>query len=103
MYSPMKYFGLAGPGIHIGIVGLGGLGHIGVRFAKAFGTKVTVVSSTAGKCKDALENLGADGFLVSTDKDQMQVKHKLYSNFQCLFMGFNFCGIQFITNYQSVN
>lgn len=77
MYSPMKYFGLAGPGKHVGIVGLGGLGHVGVRFAKAFGTKVTVVSSTAGKCKDALENLGADGFLVSTDEDQMQVKRKL--------------------------
>ncbi|KAJ4914091.1 putative cinnamyl alcohol dehydrogenase 6 [Raphanus sativus] len=72
MYSPMKYFGLAGPGKHVGIVGLGGLGHIGVRFAKAFGSKVTVVSSTAGKSKDALENFGADGFLVSTDEDQMQ-------------------------------
>lgn len=73
MYSPMKYFGLAGPDKHVGIVGLGGLGHIGVRFAKAFGTKVTVVSSTMGKSKDALETFGADGFLVSTDEDQMKV------------------------------
>ncbi|KAL1190384.1 putative cinnamyl alcohol dehydrogenase 6 [Cardamine amara subsp. amara] len=72
MYSPLKYFGLAGPGKHVGIVGLGGLGHIGVRFAKALGTKVTVVSSTAEKSKDALENLGADDFLVSTNEDQMQ-------------------------------
>lgn len=88
MYSPMKYFGLAGPGKHIGIVGLGGLGHIGVRFAKAFGTKVTVVSSTAGKCKDALENLGADGFLVSTDENQMQVTYKLYISILLLFCHF---------------
>ncbi|XP_010432011.1 PREDICTED: probable cinnamyl alcohol dehydrogenase 6 [Camelina sativa] len=73
VYSPMKYFGLAGPDKHIGIVGLGGLGHIGVKFAKAFGTRVTVVSSTSGKSKDALETLGADGFLVSTDEDQMKV------------------------------
>lgn len=73
MYSPLKYFGLAGPGKHVGIVGLGGLGHVGVRFAKAFGTKVTVVSSTAGKSEDALENLGADDFLISTNEEQMQV------------------------------
>lgn len=89
MYSPMKYFGLAGPGKHIGIVGLGGLGHIGVRFAKAFGSKVTVVSSTAGKSKDALEIFGADGFLVSTDEDQMQVKHKLYQFNVILILSFN--------------
>ncbi|CAH2079160.1 unnamed protein product, partial [Thlaspi arvense] len=72
MYSPMKYFELAGSGKHIEIVGLGCLRHIGMRFAKAFGTNVTVVSSTARKCKNALENLGADGFLLSTDEDQMQ-------------------------------
>ncbi|PRQ48413.1 putative cinnamyl-alcohol dehydrogenase [Rosa chinensis] len=41
VYSPLKYFGLAEPGMHIGIVGFGGLGHMGVKFAKAFGAKVT--------------------------------------------------------------
>ncbi|XP_010531588.1 PREDICTED: probable cinnamyl alcohol dehydrogenase 6 [Tarenaya hassleriana] len=72
MYSPMKYFGLAEPGKHVGIVGLGGLGHVGVKFAKALGAKVTVVSSSVRKRKEALENLGADGFLVSNDLEQMQ-------------------------------
>nr|GMC59677.1 putative mannitol dehydrogenase [Ipomoea batatas] len=40
-YSPLRYFGLDKPGMHIGVVGLGGLGHMAVKFAKAFGTKVT--------------------------------------------------------------
>ncbi|KAG8386461.1 hypothetical protein BUALT_Bualt03G0151100 [Buddleja alternifolia] len=38
-YSPMKYFGLDKTGIHLGVVGLGGLGHVAVKFAKAFGAK----------------------------------------------------------------
>ncbi|KAK4356333.1 hypothetical protein RND71_025304 [Anisodus tanguticus] len=40
-YSPLKYFGLDKPGMHIGVVGLGGLGHMAVKFAKAFGCNVT--------------------------------------------------------------
>ncbi|KAJ0097335.1 hypothetical protein Patl1_28364 [Pistacia atlantica] len=39
VYSPLKYFGLAEAGKHIGVVGLGGLGHVAVKFAKAFGAK----------------------------------------------------------------
>ncbi|MCH85509.1 cinnamyl alcohol dehydrogenase, partial [Trifolium medium] len=42
VYSPLKYFGLNKPGLHIGVVGLGGLGHMAVKFAKAFGANVTV-------------------------------------------------------------
>uniref|UniRef100_M1D408 Cinnamyl alcohol dehydrogenase n=1 Tax=Solanum tuberosum TaxID=4113 RepID=M1D408_SOLTU len=45
-YSPLRYFGLDKPGMHIGVVGLGGLGHMAVKFAKAFGTKVTVISTS---------------------------------------------------------
>ncbi|PHT30956.1 putative mannitol dehydrogenase, partial [Capsicum baccatum] len=71
-YSPLKYFGLDKPGMHIGVVGLGGLGHMAVKFAKAFGTKVTVISTSAGKKDEAIERLGADSFLVSRDPDQMQ-------------------------------
>ncbi|XVF15319.1 hypothetical protein REPUB_Repub09cG0141300 [Reevesia pubescens] len=41
VYSPLKYFGLGEPGKHIGIVGLGGLGHVAVKFAKAMGSKVS--------------------------------------------------------------
>ncbi|KAA8546658.1 hypothetical protein F0562_003111 [Nyssa sinensis] len=71
-YSPLKYFGFDKPGMHIGVVGLGGLGHVAVKFAKAFGAKVTVISTSPNKKSEALEHLGADSFLVSRDQDQMQ-------------------------------
>lgn len=72
MYSPLKYFGLNKPGMHVGVVGLGGLGHVGVKFAKAFGVKVTVISTSLRKKKEAIERLGADSFLVSSDQEEMQ-------------------------------
>ncbi|KAL7135460.1 hypothetical protein ABFS83_11G098000 [Erythranthe nasuta] len=71
-YSPLKYFGLDKPGMHIGVVGLGGLGHVAVKFAKAFGVKVTVISNSLGKKNEALGYLGADSFLISKDDEQMQ-------------------------------
>ncbi|PNY03642.1 putative mannitol dehydrogenase-like protein [Trifolium pratense] len=46
VYSPLRYFGLDKPGLHVGVVGLGGLGHMAVKFAKAFGTKVTAAMGT---------------------------------------------------------
>jgi cinnamyl-alcohol dehydrogenase len=72
VYSPLRYFGLDKPGTHVGIVGLGGLGHVAVKFAKAMGANVTVISTSTGKKQEALEKLGADSFLVSRDQDQMQ-------------------------------
>ncbi|KAJ7953496.1 putative Alcohol dehydrogenase [Quillaja saponaria] len=72
VYSPLKYHGLAEPGKHVGVVGLGGLGHLAVKFAKAFGSIVTVISTSPNKKEEALKNLGADSFLVSRDQDQMQ-------------------------------
>ncbi|XP_073105470.1 8-hydroxygeraniol dehydrogenase isoform X2 [Elaeis guineensis] len=72
VYSPLKYFGLNEAGKHVGVVGLGGLGHVAVKFAKAFGAKVTVVSSSPKKEKEAIENLGADAFIVSSNSKQMQ-------------------------------
>lgn len=72
-YSPLKHFGLDQPGMHVGVVGLGGLGHAAVKFAKAFGVKVTVISTSSGKKKEAIERLGADSFLVSGDPTQMQL------------------------------
>ncbi|KAK1378918.1 Cinnamyl alcohol dehydrogenase [Heracleum sosnowskyi] len=62
-YSPLKHFGLDKPGMHISIVGLGGLGHVSVKFAKAFGTKVTVISTSLAKKQEAIEHLGAGSFL----------------------------------------
>ncbi|KAI3837241.1 hypothetical protein MKX03_004126 [Papaver bracteatum] len=72
VYSPMKYYGLCEPGMHIGVVGLGGLGHVAVKFGKAFGMKVTVISTSPAKEKEAIEHLGADSFLVSRNQEQMK-------------------------------
>ncbi|KAK9678831.1 hypothetical protein RND81_11G235500 [Saponaria officinalis] len=72
VYSPLKYFGLDKPGLHIGVVGLGGLGHMAVKFAKAFGAKVTVISTSPNKKDEAINLLGADSFLISREPEQMQ-------------------------------
>ncbi|CAM0953015.1 unnamed protein product [Alopecurus aequalis] len=72
VYSPMMRFGLNAPGKHLGVVGLGGLGHVAVKFGKAFGMRVTVISTSPGKREEALERLGADEFLVSRDPEQMR-------------------------------
>ncbi|BFG35657.1 hypothetical protein CerSpe_219310 [Prunus speciosa] len=71
-YSPLRYFGLDKPGMHVGVVGVGGLGHVTVKFAKAMGVKVTVISTSPNKKAEAIENLGADSFLVSRDDGQMK-------------------------------
>ncbi|KAM7262367.1 hypothetical protein ACFE04_021444 [Oxalis oulophora] len=71
IYSPLKYYGLDKPGMNIGVVGLGGLGHMAVKFAKAMGLKVTVISTSPNKEKEAIESLGADSFLVSQEQDQL--------------------------------
>ena len=73
VYSPLKFYGLDKPGLHVGVVGLGGLGHVAVKFAKAMGAKITVISKSPNKKTEALEHLGADSFLVSTDQGQIQV------------------------------
>ncbi|KAM1349749.1 hypothetical protein EV1_003767 [Malus domestica] len=71
-YSPLRYFGLDKPCMHVGVVGLGGLGHVAVKFAKAMGVKVTVISTSPSKKDEAIEHLCADSFLVSRNEDQMQ-------------------------------
>ncbi|KAF2290632.1 hypothetical protein GH714_014796 [Hevea brasiliensis] len=70
--GPLKYYGLDKPGMHVGVVGLGGLGHMAVKFAKGMGVKVTVISTSPSKKQEAVEHLGADSFLVSRDQDQMK-------------------------------
>ncbi|RZS21581.1 hypothetical protein BHM03_00054280, partial [Ensete ventricosum] len=64
VYSPMKHFGLNEPGKHLGVVGLGGLGHVAVKFGKAYGMKVTVISTSRNKEQEAIQHLGADSFLA---------------------------------------
>ncbi|PPD68264.1 hypothetical protein GOBAR_DD34860 [Gossypium barbadense] len=97
VYSPLRYYGFDKPSLHVGVVGLGGLGHVAVKFAKAMGAKVTVISTSPSKKKEALENLGADSFFVSRDQDQLQgasgtldgiidtvsVKHPLFPLLSC--------------------
>lgn len=72
VYSPMKYYGMTEPGKHLGVAGLGGLGHIAVKIGKAFGLKVTVISTSPAKEDEAINRLGADSFLVSTDPAQLK-------------------------------
>lgn len=72
VYSALKYYELGKMGKHVGVVGLGGLGHVGVKFSKAFGAKVTVISSSISKKEEALKLFGADSFLVSHDQKQLQ-------------------------------
>src|SRR5512132_3631203 len=71
-YSPMRHWGAA-KGKKVGVVGLGGLGHMGVKFAHAFGAHVVVFTTSPGKKEDALR-LGADEVVVSRNTDEMQ-KH----------------------------
>ena len=68
-YSPLVYAGVK-KGMKVAVVGLGGLGHMGVKFAVSFGAEVTVISTSPTKEADA-KKLGASHFLVSTDKEAM--------------------------------
>jgi uncharacterized zinc-type alcohol dehydrogenase-like protein len=69
-YSPMRHWGVTG-GKKVGVVGLGGLGHMGVKFARALGARVVVFTTSPGKREDALR-LGADEVVISQDTGQMQ-------------------------------
>ena len=69
-YSPLKRFGVK-PGDRVGVVGLGGLGHMGVKIARAMGAEVTVFSTSPRKQEDA-KRLGANNFVVSKDPEAMK-------------------------------
>jgi len=69
-YSPMKHWKV-GPGKKVGVVGLGGLGHMAVKFAKALGAEVVVFTTSPSKKEDALR-LGADDVVLSKDPEDMQ-------------------------------
>ncbi len=64
-YSPLRFAGVTA-GMKVGVVGLGGLGHMGVKFAASFGAEVTVISTSPSKEADA-KRLGASRFLLSSD------------------------------------
>jgi len=69
-YSPLRYVGVK-PGDKVGVIGMGGLGHMGIKFAKAMGAEVTLFTRSPGKIEEGKRN-GADHVVISTDADQMK-------------------------------
>ncbi|MFY3772341.1 NADP-dependent alcohol dehydrogenase C 2 [Providencia manganoxydans] len=69
-YSPLKHWGVT-KGSRVAVIGLGGLGHMGVKLALALGAKVTVISRSDSK-KEVVDALGAKGILVSKDSEAMR-------------------------------
>ncbi len=69
-YSPLRHWKV-GKGHKVGILGLGGLGHMGVKLAVSMGAEVTMLSHTAAKKADA-ERLGAHKFVLTTDEEQVK-------------------------------
>lgn len=70
-YSPLRHFGIRA-GHQVGVIGMGGLGHMGIKFAKAFGAEVTLFTRSEKKVAEA-QSQGADHVIVSTDPGQMAV------------------------------
>jgi uncharacterized zinc-type alcohol dehydrogenase-like protein len=70
LYNPLRKWKV-GPGMRVGVMGLGGLGHMGVKLAVAMGADVTMISHSKAKEEDAL-SLGAHNFLYSGDEKQMK-------------------------------
>jgi uncharacterized zinc-type alcohol dehydrogenase-like protein len=77
-YSPMRHWNV-GPGQKVGVVGLGGLGHMAVKFANAFGAHVVLFTTSPDKTEDA-KRLGAHEVVLSKDADEM-LKHAATFNF----------------------
>lgn len=77
LYSPLKHWG-AKAGMKVGIIGLGGLGHMGVKFAKALGAHVTVFSHSPNKKEDALA-MGADEFVLTRDPQELKARARTYN------------------------
>lgn len=69
-YSPLRHYGVKA-GDKVGVIGMGGLGHMGVKFAKALGAEVTIFTRSEAKVKEAKKQ-GADHVIISTDESQME-------------------------------
>lgn len=74
VYSPLKHWN-AGPGKKVGIIGIGGLGHMAIKIAKALGAYVIIFSTSLSKVEDA-KRLGADEVVISTNPKQMKRQSK---------------------------
>ncbi|EOI3476005.1 NAD(P)-dependent alcohol dehydrogenase [Cronobacter dublinensis] len=75
-YSPLRHWHI-GPGKKVGIVGIGGLGHMGIKLAHAMGAQVVAFTTTESK-RDAAKALGADDVVVSRNPDEMQAHAKSF-------------------------
>ncbi|XP_023872111.1 probable cinnamyl alcohol dehydrogenase 1 [Quercus suber] len=78
VYAPMVHHKMNQPGKSLGVIGLGGLGHMAVKFGKAFGLNVTIFSTSVSKEEEALSVLGANRFVVSSDQEQMKALAKSF-------------------------
>lgn len=74
LYSPLMHWG-AGPSKRVGVIGLGGLGHMGVKIARALGAHVVMITTSPEKAADA-QKLGAHEVIISTDAAQMKAASK---------------------------
>lgn len=75
-YSPLRHWKV-GKGQRVGIVGLGGLGHMGLKFAHAFGAEVVLFTTSPGKAEDA-KRLGASEVVISTDSKSMRAQRNRF-------------------------
>lgn len=71
-YSPLRHWG-AGPGKTVGVIGIGGLGHLGIKFARAMGAHVVAFTTSPSKMRDG-HSLGAHEVVLSTDEDAMALQ-----------------------------
>lgn len=72
VYSPMKHYSADKPGMRIGVVGCGGLGHMAIKLAKAFDQHVTVISRSYRKKDMAISELKADDFVATSDEEALK-------------------------------
>lgn len=75
-YSPLRYAGIKA-GMKVAVIGLGGLGHMAVKFAVSFGAEVSVISTSPSKKADA-EKLGAKHFIISKNADEMKTYNSYF-------------------------
>lgn len=75
-YSPLRFWKI-GKGHRVGILGLGGLGHMAVKFAAAFGAEVTMLSTSPAKEQDAIR-LGAHHFVLTTDSNKVRSRRRYF-------------------------
>jgi alcohol dehydrogenase (NADP+) len=76
LYSPIKHWKVS-PGMNVAIMGLGGLGHMGVKFASAMGAHVTVISHSPNKKTDAMA-MGAHDFIATNDSENLKQYEKKF-------------------------